>query len=279
MMIWLNGALIPSSEGAIDYRDRGFLLGDGLFETILSVRGKSILLSSHWARFMEGAALLEIPVPLDREGLARAFSNLLEANELQQKEAAVRMTLTRGVGDRGLVPPSSPSPTMAISVVEYRSPSDGVNFSACLIEEYRRNAGSILSNVKMIGNGDNIMALSKARGRGYDEAILMNGAGRISCASRANVFVVEGERISTPSLREGALPGIVRGFVIEKARSMGIEILEEGIDPAAFLDASEIFVTNSLMGVVPLARIGDRILPGQKKFGPLFQAAYDQLKR
>jgi branched-chain amino acid aminotransferase len=112
MHLWLNGRLLPAAEARIDPSDRGLLLGDGLFETMRAAGGRLPLLPRHMARLLDGAVLLGLPAPSE-ETVADAARALLAAEGLAV--AAVRLTLTRGPGPRGLLPPDEPAPTLLLT--------------------------------------------------------------------------------------------------------------------------------------------------------------------
>lgn len=110
MKVWLNGALVPAEEARIDPADRGFTLGDGLFETIRVAAGRPRHLDRHLARLAGGAADLGIPLPMGELEIAAGIASLLA--ETGVAEASVRLTLTRGPAPRGLLLPDAPRPTL-----------------------------------------------------------------------------------------------------------------------------------------------------------------------
>lgn len=274
MIVWLNGALMEENKTWIDPRDRGFLLGDGLFETLLARRGRIAFADAHFVRLAAGAKVLGIPLPMPSGHLAAACGAVLEANGLTQSpRAALRVTLTRGPGPRGLVPPERPAPTLLITVSE--SPAPPSSMSAALATP-RRNALSPSSRLKALPYLDNLLAREEARARGADEALMLDTSGRLACASVANVFLWEGENLVTPAEECGILPGVTRAVVIELAERLGIAVSEETIEPGRIARASGAFLTNSLSGIMPLSRIGERELPPNRLTGRL-AAAYDIL--
>ena len=123
---------------------------------------------------------------------------------------------------------------------------------------------------------DNVLAREEARGRGADEALMLDTSGHLACASAANVFLWEGDRLVTPAEECGILPGITRAAVIELAARFGIDVAEDMIEPQRLVYADGVFLTNSLIGIVPLSRIETRDLPPHRLTGRL-QAAYELL--
>lgn len=274
MIVWLNGQLVDEREARLDPRDRGFLLGDGLFETLLARRGRIAFLDAHIVRLAAGANILGIPRPLSTGHLAIACEMLLEANGLTHApRAALRMTLTRGPGPRGLSLPDQPKPTLLISASD--SPTPTASQSAILATP-RRNALSPVSRLKALPYLDNLLAREEARARGADEALLLDTSGYLACASVANIFLWEGDRLVTPAEECGILPGVTRAAVIELAQRLKIPVEEEMLLPDRLTNATGAFLTNSLIGLMPLSRIEQRDLPPHRLTGRL-QAAYDVL--
>ena len=255
--IHLNGGLIDAGEARIDPADRGLLLADGLFETLRVYRGRPFCLDAHLARLAASAALLGLPAPPVSK-IAAATRDTLAANGLG--DASIRITLTRGAGPRGLLPPAEVTPTLM--VVAHPLPSSlPTAMSACLAS-IRRNEHSPLSRIKSLAYLENILALGEAAAAGYDEAILLNTAGRITAGSRSNLFLVLDGVITTPPPGEGLLPGIARHTVLALADKHRIPAREMPVAPVEMARASEAFLTNSLLEVVPLTRLQDRPLPG-----------------
>jgi branched-chain amino acid aminotransferase len=244
-MLWLNGRLVAADAARIDPSDRGFLLGDGLFETMRAAGGRVPLLGRHLARLRAGAALLGLPVPLDDAGLAAAASALLEAEGL--RDAAIRLTLTRGPGPRGLLPPPAPAPTVLLAAFPLPAPPPPAR--AAFVQVTRRNERSPLSRLKALGYLDNLLALQEARAAGTDEPILLNTAGRLACAATANLFLIAGGTLLTPPLAEGVLPGITRALVLELARGLGVACREVPLPPEHLARAEGAFLTSSLAGM------------------------------
>lgn len=274
MIIWFNGELIEEADVRIAPNDRGFLLGDGLFETLLARRGRIAFLDAHVVRLSAGGNILGIPLPASTRHLAIACGMLLEANGLTEApRTALRITLTRGPGPRGLLPPEKPVPTLMITVSE--SPVPAASQSAILATP-RRNALSPVSRLKALPYLDNLLAREEARSRGADEALMLDTSGHLACASVANVFLWEGDKLVTPAEECGILPGITRAAVLELAERMKIEVAEDMIAPQRLARADGAFLTNSLMGLMPLSRIEQREMPVHRLTGRL-QAAYELL--
>lgn len=278
MAFWLNGE-VTEERNAIHIADRGFLLGDGVFETVLMVDGRPAFFSAHIRRMRAGAAALGIEARLDEDALADAVTSLAARNEASAGKAWARLTLTRGVGPRGLAFVKGEwSPTLLISVNRYAPPIDH-GPATVIVSKYGRSENSISSCWKTLNYLDNIMAKDEATVAGADDAIMLNSARRVACASSANIFLVRGNVLKTPPLEEGAMPGVVRGVVLEEARKAGIEVHAAPIERRE-LFASALFLTNSLIGLRPAAKAGGRA-PGDAemaKIGELKSRYEDAMK-
>lgn len=274
-MIFLRDRLVAPGEARIDPADRGFTLGDGLFETLRAYAGRPFRLDAHLARLIAGATALGIPLPLSSSRIAAAVEETLAANGLGG-DAAIRITLTRGPGARGLLPPDDPQPTLMITAAGYR-PLPARPLGA-ITSAIRRNEHSPLSQLKSLNYLDNVLAQRAAADSGADEAILLNNAGRPASAARANLFVVRGRSLLTAAVSEGVLPGIARAEVLSIAQALGIQVHETPLDSDALRRADEAFLTNSLVEIAPLGRIDGHMI-GDGDIGPLtaqLAAAYRQ---
>lgn len=257
-MLWLNGRLVPAAEARIDPSDRGFLLGDGLFETMRAMGGRIPLLARHLARLRAGAATLRLPVPFTDEALADAATALLRVTGLA--DAALRLTLTRGPGPRGLLPPAEPAPTVLLAAFPLPSPPPPAR--AAIVAVTRRNEHSPLSRLKALGYLGNLLALRAAREAGAEEAILLNTADRLACAATANLFLIEGDTLLTPPPAEGVLPGITRAIVIGQAARLGVRCLETALPPERLRRADGAFLTSSLAGIRALVAVDGEAIAG-----------------
>ena len=223
--------------------DRGLLLGDGLFETLLAVNGVVDQLDAHLDRLAAGCAVLGLPQP-DRPAATDAVMQAV--SERSEPHLAVRLTLTAGSGGRGLDRPAPATPTLLASA----APSPKVEGAARLmIAATRRNADSASSRVKSLSYLDNILARREARAAGADEAVMLNGRGEVACATAANLFWIMGDQLHTPALECGVLAGIMRGRVLTLAHSLGIAAREVRSTADVLAQADAVFLTNSLIGV------------------------------
>ena len=249
MICWIDGRLRPIGEARIDPRDRGFTLGDGLYETIRATGGEPQRLDRHFARLRDGLGVLDIPLTVDEVELADAMRAVLAANALA--DGVVRLTVSRGVGARGLPPDPTATPTIVVSTAPYHAPTPG---RAMIATVTRRNAQSPLSRIKVTSCADSILPRIEATRLGFDDAILLNNAGRVAEATAANLFAVIDGALVTPPVADGALPGVMRGTIIDRTA-----VEERSLTPEDLAGASALFLTTSL-GIRPLVGLGERVL-------------------
>ena len=269
-LLWVNGKLLPVGQAALDPRDRGFTLGDGLFETMRARGGAVLRIERHLSRLRAGAAVLGLsPLPKDEE-LAEAIARTLAANELA--EAAVRLTVSRGVPERrGLLPEPEPRPSVVVHAEPFAGYPDELYARGvrAVISGIPRNERSPLSRIKSLNYLENVLARREAEARGADDALLLNTAGDLACASAANLFLLLDATLVTPSVTSGALPGTVRELLTaELAPRVGLEVVERTVRPQELRAAEEAFLTNALMGIVPLIEV-DAMPIGTGEPGPV----------
>lgn len=237
-MIWLNGALMPQGQARIDPMDRGFTLGDGLFETIRVAEGKIWWLGRHWARLSHGAGVLGIAIPYTVSEIEAAIRQLMAVHP-DPLNGVIRLTVSRGIGARGIQPPTIQAPTIVITVAPMVIQDQPVN--AMIATQTRRNEFSCLSRIKTTAYLDSIIARQEAVQRGGNEAILLNTQGYVAEAAVGNVFFMIDGCLVTPRIEDGALPGIARGLLLER-----IGAIEDRIGPEDILRAEYGIITNVL---------------------------------
>ncbi len=227
-MIWLNGDFLET--GALSTADRGFLLGDGLFETMLVVDGAPAFLTAHLKRLGEGLSALKLDVSIDNTALRNAIGKLAEAAGLAKGRAVARLTVSRGPGPRGLKFPSrdAAAPTVLLTIAPAQPPSSAV--ANVMISAYPRPMDSLAARHKTLNYLDNVMAANEAAEAGRDDAIMLNARGDAVCAAAANLFLLtDAGELATPLISDGALPGIVRSVLIDCAKRAGVKVTERSI--------------------------------------------------
>jgi branched-chain amino acid aminotransferase len=238
--VWLNGRLLPEDEASLSIFDRGFTLGDGIFETLRVRDGRPLWLGDHLARLRQGADVFGIPVPFGDAAIRRGLAELIEASG--QPQASLRLTMSRGPSRaRGLWPPASPATPTLLAIV---SPFPGAArppLRLIVANTVRRNEHSPLSLIKSLNYGDNILARREAESRGADDALMMNSQGRITCGTVGNIFLRFAGEWITPPIADGILAGTARRRLIPMLGAR-----EHAIDRADLQRAEAGMVSNSL---------------------------------
>lgn len=274
--VWVDG-LVPAREAGISPFDSGFLLGYGVFETMRACRGRVFRLEAHLDRLADGCRRLGInPVP-ERAELSRAVNRTLEANGLTT--ARVRLTVTAGE-ERFLGGGSAAGgPTVAVMTVPLSPETeDPVPWTAgtCPRPVF---SGDLLLSVKTISRAGHTLARREARAAGYDEALLVNERGVYTEGSVTNLFVVREGVLRTPPVSDGLLPGLTREIIRELAGETGLKFREASVRSGDLLSGDEVFLTNAVVGLVPLVAL-DGVPVGGGVPGPstgLLRSAYKAL--
>lgn len=246
--------------------DRGLLLGDGLFETLRAEAGHILDWYAHWDRLTRGCEALGLHAPEEAEALARSREAL---RSVFAPIGALRITWTAGSGGRGLDRPETPEGRLLVSAVAYEPPKRP---AVLITSGVRRNEGSPTSRLKSLAYLDNVLARREATDRGADEAVVLNTRGQVACATAANLFWFEDDILTTPALDCGVLDGVVRSRLIALAIQSGLAVREGHADPEVLIGATGLFLTNSLIGVRPVASLDGRPVAPHLAVGPLAQA-------
>lgn len=271
MTFWLNGEW-RDDAAAIRIDDRGFLLGDGVFETMLLRNGAPAFLGRHIERLTHGLKTLGIDAQA-LEGLREIIGELAIRNSADKGDASLRLTVTRGPGPRGLAPPSrsEPNATVLMTCAPARAKKQGMR--ALVVSSRLRAAAGVHAQCKTLGYLENVLAMNDAMAAGADDALMLNAGGRIACASAANLFAIAPDGVvMTPALSEGALSGIVRSVLIDAAAKVGVTMAERAMAPAD-LNGCALFLTNSLIGLAP-ARLPETADTGTNEIFKRLNACY-----
>lgn len=264
---WVDGRLLAADTPALLVGDRGFQLGDGLFETLRVRRGVAIEIELHLARLREGLGSLAIPMPLSDGELAAGIAAVVAANA--PADAAVRVTVSRGapVG-RGLLPAGWPdlAPTVVIQAwphvpVAAEVLARGVR---AVIATGRRDPAFPLASVKTTSRADHVHAKLEAERVGADDAITLTLDGHVAEATTANVAMLVGKRMLTPPLAAGILAGTTRDWLLraEGAAALGLAAAEAWITPGDLLAADEVLLCSSVAGFQPVVTLDGTPIAG-----------------
>jgi branched-subunit amino acid aminotransferase/4-amino-4-deoxychorismate lyase len=254
--VWFRGH-VTSNEAVPLADDRGLLVGDGLFETVLVRRGTPQSLRLHLARMARSAKVLGVTVPDELETtISHALPRLLDL-EAGPSRAALRVTVTRGRG-RGLDPSAQSTLLLFLEALPDTPPTPA---SARIVATPRIDPSDPLAGHKTLSRMAYVEARRSALATGADLALLPTIDGDVCEADAANLFVVLCGAVVTPPLDRGVLPGVTRARCLAALAATGSPALEERLTRADLARAEEAFVTSSLAGVRPLRSIDGRSLP------------------
>lgn len=248
-MLWCEGRLHEVGLVPFDLSDRGLLLGDGVFDTALAIGGRIAFEEAHVARL--AGSLARLGIELRRERIAEAMRAVAATAPI----TAIRTTVTRGSGPRGIAPPAAARPFHFASGTPV---SPGLAFSPLSLHctEIRRNDTSPLSRMKALGYLDVVLAARDAAADGCADALFLNTAERVACTGTGNLFAVLSGGLVTPSISEGVLPGVTRAAILRLAEENGIATEARPVLQDELGRAEAVFATNSLRLLAPVAAIG-----------------------
>jgi branched-chain amino acid aminotransferase len=238
-------------------QDRGFLLGDGVFDTLAVHHKVPQLLDAHVARLVRHAAMIHITADalFIRQTILECIAQFLGP------DCIIRTTLTRGVAARGLWPKETGAPTLVCHATALDRAMIGAP-AAVMVSTIARNETSPTSRIKSIGYLDHVLAAREAETSGFDDALFLNTQGKLACTTIGNVFVLENNTIVTPPLSDGALDGIMRALLLEHPPH-GFRVVEQSLTLERALNADAVFITNSVRLARPVTRLNHRIFEPQ----------------
>ena len=284
--VWVDGHVLPADATHLSVFDRGFQLGDGVFETLRARAGRVTELQEHVTRLRGSANGLGITLANDiGETLKRGIADLLAAEALDgpDGDASIRITVSRGTfHGRGLLPPGEDvAPTVAIQVWPVMPPPAGhVEQGLHLVSSsVRRDPDNPLAMLKTTSRADYVYARLEARRAGADDALFMTIDGLISESTSANVFLVrrvvgEVTELATPALDCAILPGTTRSWLLGWAERVGLRPTEGWLTPRDLAAADEAFLSSSVAGILPVTRFDGRDI-GTGRPGPWTRRARD----
>lgn len=277
MIINVNGKICDETNATISVMDRGFLYGDGIYETMLAINGRVLFLDHHLARLRESAQGLMIPVPLtDKEWKVEIEKGVVASLSLSPSgtvpNLVVRLVLTRGEGPLTLGITPNLTPNWVIWTRSHTPlPSEcyekGVGLTMSKI--VRNDPRSLDPKLKTANFLNNLLALMDAQKASTHEAIMLNAAGFVAEGATSNIWMVKKGVLITPPLSAGILSGITRSIVLEVAQFHQVDVIEELFTATELFDADECFITSSTRGLLPVATIDSKVIGSdrsEKKF-------------
>jgi branched-chain amino acid aminotransferase len=257
--VWLDDKIVLRKEAKIFCFEEGVLYGQGLFETMRCYNARVFGLKEHLRRLRSSCPYLGIKVPSEKI-LEKAVDAVIKKNDL--KNAALRLNVSKnGVKNRIFV---FPKRFVSLPAGAYQK-----GFSARLLKGERISA-SFSSSLKTFNHYFYQRLVGLAKEKRCDEVFFLNGHGDLVEGSRTNIFCVKNNVVMTPDLKGGCLPGVTRAIVLGLLKRRKVKVRERRIAPNELFAQDEIFVTNSLIEVMPVTRLGNRRI-GLMGPGPLTQ--------
>jgi branched-chain amino acid aminotransferase len=257
---WIDGRLGPADAPALPVADRGFQLGDGVFETLRVRRGVAIELEQHLRRLRHGLAALEIRLPWSDADVAGAIAATVAINA--PTDAAVRLTVSRGAPPaRGLLPAgwNDLRATLVVQAWPHvgASPKLLERGVRAIVSTARRDPTNPLAGVKTISRADYVWTKLEANRAGADDAITLTLDGHVAEATTANLALILVDALRTPPLSTGVLAGTTRDWLLaaEGAAALGLIVAEAAFGPDELLAADEAVLCSSVAGILPLVEV------------------------
>lgn len=278
LVLLLNDRLVPARHATISALDRGFVYGDGLFETVRTYAGKPFGLPQHLRRLARSARVFRIPFEASPDHWLPRIRRCLRANDLLATDAAVRLTVSRGAGPFGIVPPAKLRPTimMLATPVDPRLPTAQARGVSICFFPFRLVAGTLPSH-KTLHYLPAVLGKMIAKRRGAWEAVYLGADDTVLEGTTSNVFAVERGRLVTPPLH-GILPGVTRHVLTTLAKRAGVPLVERPLTCRQLLAADEVLLTASTIEVLPVVRV-ERTRIGDGTPGPVTRTLQEHYRR
>lgn len=250
--------LEPGEEPRVSLFDRGYLLGDSVFETLRAYKGVPFRLDQHLHRLQYSARVLGIVLPL---GLGELRSLVLEAvRRAELDDAYVRVTVSRGEGPPGVSPSQCGQPLLSViarPLQPYPAEAYARGIRSAVVRARRIPDVCIDSRAKCGNYLPSILGRRELDEQGMIEGVQLAVEGHVCGGTVSNLFVIEGRRLRTPDLASGCLPGITRAVLLELAPGLGLQPVEERLQVEDLTRADEMFFASTLMECLPVASLGE----------------------
>lgn len=259
---WVAGQYVPEEEAKISIFDRGVVIGDGVFETVFATQGIPEFFDLHYNRLEKACKKLKLGLEVSEKQFREIIQELCGRNTLDK--AAIRITLTRGLGLPGLdIEPNAPANIFVTArpIAKGLRASEETPVTLCYSQYSSHQASGLDPSIKSTNYLVNIMAKHEAAEKGFDDALFLGAHGSIAEVTTASIFFVRDNTIITPSFEAGILPGITRQIFLENIKEAGLDIEERLIMPNEVTEMDEAFITSSLRGAKSISKIEDTEIP------------------
>ena len=250
-MSWLiNGV----ANGTLSPLDRGLAYGDGVFRTLKVRDRQPVWWRDQYAKLAHDCAALTLACPD-----ANLLLSEIETVTQQLNSAVVKIVITRGLGERGYAPPKHTAPTrivMASTLPDQAQAHSGIRVRWCSLRLARQPK---MAGIKHLNRLENILARQEWSDPDIAEGLLCDDTGAVIGGTRSNVFAMRAGRLLTPELSSSGIAGVTRDRVLRAAIRHDIEIQVARLEPANIVNADEVFLSNSIVGLLPVAELDNRL--------------------
>ncbi len=268
-IVYINGLFTPLEKANVSILDRGFCYGDGLFETMRACKGNIFRPDRHLERLFLSLPLIFIDLPMTQQEVKAVVQETLDRNKC--KNAIIRLTVTRGINEPNFqIDPESP-PTLVVHVRPHQPLPKAIYRKGVQITLLTMSAPvlpGVKKNLKTCNFLSNILIREISQRQGSMEGIIVDPVLGVTEGATSNLFIVKEGVLKTPAVNNSVLEGITRRVVLEIARDHKIPIEEGLLLTEDVLTADEVFITNSVIDIVPVIRVDDTYI-GKRKPGIL----------
>lgn len=261
---YVEGKVMDLAKATIPLNDRGYLLGDGVFETLRTCNGRVFRLDDHAERMRRSLKAIWLDEPVEKEFRAAVAALAKEGRKLYGDELYLRVNISTGPmgdvagNDRGITVTGLCRKFKPYPMTHY---SHGLHL---ITSKQRKDSRSPLCTVKSLSFLPHVAARREAHTATVHDALLLNEHGRIAEATTSNVFARIGETVYSPGPAEGAVPGVTRGVVLDLCKDNGLDVVER-LTVEELHGAREAWLTNTTGGIVPFTRFDDTPIGQGKK--------------
>lgn len=257
-MVNFNGNLVEATNSKLTSENRGYKYGDALFETLKVVNSKIFFWEDHYFRLMASMRIMRMDIPMNftMEFLEEEILKTVEANDLSNSVARVRLNVDRGEGGKYL-PGEDASIDYNIVAEPHPNPFYTIDDAFYEVDLYKDfyMAPGLLSGLKSNNKAIQVIGSIYAKENDLNNCLVLNTDKSVIEALNGNLFLVKGDRIKTPPLEDGCLKGIMRQQVLEVLRKdVNLIIEEASISPFELQKADELFITNVIVGIQPISK-------------------------
>lgn len=272
---WVNGQACSN----LSVMDRAFQYGDGFFTTMLVSQGKVYNWSGHWFRIEQSALRLGFP-KLDETQTLEQLADILREQGSPHHPLAVKLTVSRGRGGIGYQPPSDPSINLVVQLSPhplYVTSEEMVDLPEPL--ELKRcdsvcGINPQLAGLKHLNRLENVLARAELADTGFAEGVMLNANQEVVCATQSNLFLIQGKQVITPDLSQSGVAGTTRQGLRPLIKDLGLNWCERIVHLEDFAQADEVFLSNALRGIMPVAKFEEQVFAVERTF-EIQQAWYE----